>query len=1292
MTSPRVYIAIPVLLAAAGAGYWYYNARAIQAGGSLSQVPLNSAVTVPPAFVMAVDDSGSMTFQTLFPGQDGQAYWAKSGAATNGYFTGTGANARLLTQKDGADLGGFHHTIPSPGYRIDTQRRAIAPIDNFGFARSPDYNPAYFNPTVKYVPWKKPDGNNAIVDYPQASTTATLVDPDKTNTIQLGVAGTDATALAWGWAANGTAEEFFVVPNGATLPKDTVIYYRNGNGNSCGGIASNNNWRALTANATLTADCNIAIKYYPATFYLKTATIVQPADTPEDMKVGYTATAKAISNACGSGCTLYKYEIREGNFASKAKFNTALQNFANWFSFYGNRNRSIKAAMTISLADTEKMRVGMFTINSRVNGSYADVTMRDMSVAADKASLYTNQLLKIDATGGTPNRFAVDHIGYQFTLPPADNSEAARNKVPVKYACQINAGMLFTDGYSNTGGPATGSQDADMPAPLADTFSDTLADTAAKYYKMNLRGDLPAGKVPVPDACKTTPDDPKLDCRADPHMNFYGVTLGAKGDIYGQTYDPTTNTPDPYNGWQPPWRSRQDDAPSTVDEIWHATMNSRGKFINASTPADITSAMRSILASVGGGETPSGTIGLTGARIGGNSLSVEPKYTSANSGTDWFSSLTAYKLTGDVITGVITQTQKWEAAGKLEGAGRTIRFGKSISGNVRPQVQDFQATNLGSDDASVQAALCSDALQNCAGKFSRIAGGVTGAEAVSYLRGARNNDGGKLRKRTTLLGDIVNSTPIISSFGDDYGYTGLRSNDGTTADVLNYTNFLSTKRARTGAAREPMVFVGANDGMFHAFDGADGSEKYAYIPATSVGHMGNLLFPYRAQDRNDQVFQHRYFVDGLVTVSDAHDGSAWKTVAVASVGAGGRGVFGLDVTDRDTLNVLWEINDKIGDANGAKDIGSVLGKIAIVPVKDAGNVIKWKAIFGNGYDSVNGKAVLFLVDIADGKVTRITAQETGANLPTRAKNGLGNLVVIDRYQGTSGTVARDGFADTVYAGDLNGAVWKFDLRDNTVAFGGKPLFVARYKDDYTLRQPILGGFEATMAGDNVMIFFGTGSFSFIDDPSDKAMQSIYGILDDGSAPVAGRSELQAQYAYQDPSTTERYITKDRLNATKRGWYLNLGVDSAKDGNPVATGERFVGNPRIQNGTLFFPTYDPVATDGCATTGNNWLYGLNALSGGADLSSGRLASPTGTRLNQNTGAIKPAPGSAGSSTAPNKDIAVVASSRSDILPVNATQQQIQDAIASKCSVMVQTAGAPPIYLPRPCGRQSWRQIR
>lgn len=64
-----------LLLAVAGGTWLAMNLFAAQAQGTLSQHPMNLKVSAPPSFIMAVDDSGSMTFQTQFPGQDGTACW-----------------------------------------------------------------------------------------------------------------------------------------------------------------------------------------------------------------------------------------------------------------------------------------------------------------------------------------------------------------------------------------------------------------------------------------------------------------------------------------------------------------------------------------------------------------------------------------------------------------------------------------------------------------------------------------------------------------------------------------------------------------------------------------------------------------------------------------------------------------------------------------------------------------------------------------------------------------------------------------------------------------------------------------------------------------------------------------------------------------------------------------------------------------------------------------------------------------------------------------------------------------
>ncbi|UNK56711.1 pilus assembly protein [Pseudoxanthomonas daejeonensis] len=1322
-------ITISAALATLAGGYGLYL-TAQTAPPELAQAPMNITNTVPPAFIMAVDDSGSMTFETLFPGRDG--YGCTGTGTSNPYFNSDGT----LRTEDGDGNGGtyscnFHHIFPYPGHRIGTNRYAIAPIDLFGFARSNAYNPAYFDPNTTYSPWM----NHNKVEYPAASLTETLTDPrnasgPKFNMTALhrdriddadpgnsdvgsatynsgtffpagiqyarngacgGLASTGGATTYVTLASDTTLNancsnirlrrsqagqpettELFRIPSGTTLPAGTV-YYRLAD-SACGGLAAaaptQRFWVRLPSAVTLSATCEVAIQYFPATFYMP-LTDAAPA--------GYkTANRVQVANAGGPGVDLYRYEIKLDNYDTSAQYDAAIQNFANWFTYYGDRNRAMIAGMTRSLIDVENMRIGYFTINSGARNcgsnctaydAYTDVTMRDMGVAADKQALYTS-MIALPASGSTPNRWAVEHIGKQF--------QRTNTGAPVTLSCQKNAGMLFTDGYSNQGGPAVANADGDggMGTPFSDSHDNTMADIASYYYRNNIRPDLTEGGVKVDKACPAAggdATDKSLDCNRNLHMNFYGITLGARGDLFDPEADPAQDaytTASVYNNWP----ARQNDERSTVDDIWHAATNTRGEFINARTPSDITAAMRRIIAAVNEGESPAGTISVTGARVGSGSLNVQPFYESANNGTDWYSLLTAETVSADPFTGETTFTPAWEASARMAAqASREIYFGRTTD-SVQPEVLEFSSTNVSLDN------LCAGALSRCtAAEIEALSANGTNpppaaidaARAVAYLRGSRVDEG-VLRTRTSILGDIINSTPVFSAPTDDYGYRTLGGTVGSS-----YATYLEAKRT----ANRPMVYVGANDGMFHMFDGrsngSGGSEVFAYVPATALGHMGNLLFPYVAANQSDQKFQHRYFVDGPVTVSDVQFGTQWKTVVVGTTGAGGRSVFAMDVTTPGSPQVLWEINDLItGDDAISDNIGHVLGKPVIVPIKDTSGNVSWKVLFGNGYNSVNQQAHLFMVDVESGDVETIEASEATAP----AYNGLGNIVVVDRRSiGSTGTVfnGRDGYADYVYAADQNGAVWKFNLLTSSVEFSGEPLFIARDSTG-TNRQPIMGGLTAaTGPGGGVMLFFGTGSFSFTGDPDNTSVQTIYGILDKGTR-VTGRDDLVQQTVGTDDGEF-RTTSSNAMGPGKYGWYLDLPA-----------GERFVGYPRVESGIVFFPTYEPQGgddSDDCGVTGTNWLYGLNALSGGASMTYIRMGTPDGSQPASATGAVALNTGG----SAPVKDVAVMTTPRVQPLGT-ATQAQIDQALGAQCSMVIRVAGAPPMYLPRPCGRQSWRQVR
>ncbi|GAB3507873.1 pilus assembly protein [Pseudoxanthomonas daejeonensis] len=1222
-------IAISATAAAAIAGGYGLYLAAQTAPPELAQAPMNITNVIPPAFLMAVDNSGSMsTDETLFRTATGPGY-----LSSNSFFDSSG-NLRTSGTSVTKHMDG--------GYNADF----------YGALRSPEHNRAFFNPTTTYLPWRTSTG---LLEA-NAPTNAAAEDPRGAGF------GAATPFTTYDFTTYLTTTETW--PTGKVIPEGTWVRNNRTCNRAPGSTTTTDAWVQYASEKTMTADCSTEFRYYPARVYLSTTATPPP---------GYDITKRVLVRGAGpGGADMYRYDYVAGNFTTGGA--EAVQNFANWWTYYGNRNRAMIAAMTHSVSDFTRMRVGYFQINTpptaRGDANDPNILMRDMGVQADRDALYTS-MRGLNASGNTPTRRATARMVRQFMRTDAG--------APIKLQCQKNAGMLFTDGYTNESpsGAATsywnvGNVDGSYPAPYGGgtSSSDTIADYAMYGYTTNLRSDLPAGKVPVPNVCNTTPIPDGVDCNTNPHMNFYGVTLGARGAVYDVDAAATAN---PYAN-PPNWAATgtTNTSPSNVDDIWHAALNSRGEFINATSPTEITEAMRRILAAVNEGTSPAGTIGVTGSRIGGGSLTVEPRYESTNNGTDWYGKLQAHTVTANALTGETTFTDAWEAGASLmaQGAGaRDIRYGTTAA-SVVPTVQAFNAGTLTLDSLCAAADPLKTVACSTAGISALASGSMNIDRAVAYLRGDRTDEG-VLRTRTSILGDIVNSSPVISAHTDDYGY---RSMGGSYA--TSYATYLTAKQA----AARPLVLVGANDGMFHVFDGratgTGGNELFAYIPATSLGHMGNLLFPYVAADKNNQKFEHRYFVDGQIAVSDVYMGGAWHTIAVVASGAGGRSVFALDITNPGAISVLWEVNDRItGNAAISNNIGYVLGQPVIVPFKTATGTISWKAIFGNGYNSSSQQASLFVVDVATGATSTIVASEATAP----AYNGLGNVSVVDTKRRNLDNDAwipgRDGFADTAYAADQNGAVWKFDLLADAVALGGEPLFIAQ---NGGARQSITGGVTvATGPGGGTMVYFGTGSFIFTGDPLDTSIQTMYGVLDRG-APVSGRGVLQQQSVGSD-SGAFRATTNHALGAGMYGWYIDLPA-----------GERIIGYPRIESGIVFFPTYEAAtATSGdCSVSGTNWLYGLNALSGGAAMTNVRMGSPTGPQPASTTGAVSLSTGG----SAPVKDVAIMTAPRVSPLAPGAAQADIDATLDAQCSMVVRVAGAPAMYLPRPCGRQSWRQVR
>jgi type IV pilus assembly protein PilY1 len=436
---------------------------------------------------------------------------------------------------------------------------------------------------------------------------------------------------------------------------------------------------------------------------------------------------------------------------------------------------------------------------------------------------------------------------------------------------------------------------------------------------------------------------------------------------------------------------------------------------------------------------------------------------------------------------------------------------------------------------------------------------------VEFLRGDRSKElqkGGTFRNRTThVLGDIVHSSPHF----------------------IKDTN---------------TVLAGSNDGMLHAFNAITGHELFAYIPSQALARIKKLS----QIDYGSSTNPHDYFVDGDIAVSTTTQ-TTGHNYLVSTLGQGGKGLFGLDVTTPDNFqatNVLWEYS-----TSSDPDLGYMLGRPMIAKMNGGTYVV----IVGNGYNSANGKAVLYIFNLTTGAILKkIDTQVAG-------DNGLASPGLFDSDN--------DGDIDYIYAGDLKGNVWKFNVTNTDsnqwdVAFKSastpEPFFTA--KDASNVAQPITAQISIDVnqvsSDPNFQkrfIHFGTGSYFRTADPNDQQIQSWYGLIDDNvqisycKNPVEGtcafvlkkRSVVETGTFSGKPVRTfsEAVISPSNDMIGKKGWYIDL---TKADGS--AEGERIVTSSKVYQLaelTLVASSIIPVI-DPCISGGKGYLNAVNPYSG------------------------------------------------------------------------------------------------
>lgn len=520
-------------------------------------------------------------------------------------------------------------------------------------------------------------------------------------------------------------------------------------------------------------------------------------------------------------------------------------------------------------------------------------------------------------------------------------------------------------------------------------------------------------------------------------------------------------------------------------ELWHMSVNGRGRFYPARTPQALTAAFNDILNNVLADTSKP----LTAIAANTRTLKAGANtYIAGYSAKKWSGTLAARGL--DSTTATIQPAEVWNAATLLDDRDFADRF--IFSYGLLPTAA-APAGFAWATYAGLPLAQQAPLNRNSAG-----ADDGNGTDRFNFIRGERTKEetatpAGIFRSRASKLGDIVNSS---------VWYTGAPDSGFTLDDYSTFkTNY---------ADRDPMIYVGANDGMLHGFSAATGVEKLAYIPqGIAQGPLRNLA---------DTNYVHRFYVDGHPFTGDFYNGTDWKTALVGTLGAGGKGYFVLDATSPANFNSTQAPNLVIADTTASTDanlapyIGHIFSKPVVQEVNNQMstrqivrmNNNRWAMVTGNGYNSTNEVPVL-IIQYLDGdksikKVSPCISKATGLLITPcdfKGANGLSAPQLIN--------LNGDGTVDVAYAGDLKGNVWKFNLSSSSdsnweVSFNNRPFFIARTvakPNVPSVRQAITNApyWIANKAKGGVMVLVATGKNLTKADQTSTGEDTFYGLHD-----------------------------------------------------------------------------------------------------------------------------------------------------------------------------------------------------
>lgn len=570
------------------------------------------------------------------------------------------------------------------------------------------------------------------------------------------------------------------------------------------------------------------------------------------------------------------------------------------------------------------------------------------------------------------------------------------------------------------------------------------------------------------------------------------------------------------------------------------------------------------------------------------------------------------------------------------------------------------------------------------------------ANRLNYLRGDRSNElnssgVGLYRARTSVLADIIDSSPTwVGAPAAPYPavWKDLYPNGGTVAaptppengtSAQTYPSFMTAEQTRTN-----VVYSGANDGLMHAFRSGsfsssnayvttnnDGLEVLAYMPAYILNTINS--FTNVSNNYSNPQYAHHFNVDATPGTGDLFYGNQWHTWLVSGLGQGGSAIFALDITNPGlagannfsegaagtTVIGEWSTTSTTNATTGVTtttstltcanvgNCGYNLGKTYGTPQIRRFHNGDWGFIAGNGFGSSTGDAGIYvaIVDSTSGALTWYylsTGQAAGAG------DGIAFPAAVD--------LDHDNITDYVYAGDLLGNLWRFDLTDSNPAnwkVTPKPLFTTSGSQPITTKPVIVINNAGPIS--RVLVEFGTGRQIPMNNTNpatySTTQQALYGIWDwnmsvwnsksthqftslpstatGATLSTLTQQSITASYNAALSATGSAYRTvsstpvcyADTSGCTQYGWYLQLPIGPADPTNPnsLTVAEQVLFGPALLSGVFVVNTTVPPTTSltQCnSTPAVAWTMAIDPLTGGA-LSEGFFQYYTGATINVTT---------------------------------------------------------------------------